>query len=105
MPFRIPGPVIGFEKTAYEVIEPGVEGVATLTVAIVRKGDLSQSSSVRVFTKDGNAESGKDYNPLSKGESLNFISRLTCTAGLARRALPSSACEWLITRADFVVAN
>lgn len=62
------GPVIGFEKTAYEVIEPGVEGVATLNVAVIRKGDSSQASSVRVFTKDGNAESGKDYNPLSKGQ-------------------------------------
>nr|XP_039265536.1 FRAS1-related extracellular matrix protein 2-like [Styela clava] len=59
-------PVIGFEKTTYEVTEPGVEGIATLSVAVIRKGDATQTSSVRFFTKDGNAESGKDYNPLSK---------------------------------------
>lgn len=64
------GPVITFEKTTYEVTEPGTEDdVAIVKVAVIRKGDLTQASSVRLFTKDGNADSGKDYNPISKGIS------------------------------------
>ena len=38
----------------------------------MRHGDRSEPSAVRVFTKDGNAESGKDYNPVSKGKKFLF---------------------------------
>ena len=65
-------PIIGFTKTIYDVTEPKRDNdgreEATVTVLVARHGDTSKQSIVRVYTKDGNAESGKDYNPLSTGE-------------------------------------
>jgi len=62
-------PIIGFAQTTYEVVEPENEDDETIVrIPVVRKGDLSQASVVRAYTKDGNARSGRDYTPVSKGE-------------------------------------
>ena len=42
--------------------------VALVRIPILRVGDSSKVSLVRVHTKDGSATSGEDYNPLSEGE-------------------------------------
>lgn len=61
-------PRIGFAKTTFEVVEPEHEDEEVfVSIPVVRTGDLSKVSVVRFFTKDGNAESGRDYNPVSKG--------------------------------------
>ena len=66
--FFYEGPLIKFEKTSYEVVEPSsIETVAVVKIKVVRVGDVSKTSKVRVFTRNGNAESGKDYNAFSKG--------------------------------------
>lgn len=44
--------------------------MAVVTIPIVRAGDTSKVSVVRVHTKDGSATSGEDYNPLSEGNDL-----------------------------------
>lgn len=63
------GPIISLEKSIYDVTEPANEGEeAIVHVLVQRHGDASKKSVVRLYTKDGNAESGKDYEPLSKGE-------------------------------------
>lgn len=49
--------------------EPQVKGeVARVKIPILRFGDTSKLSVVRVHTKDGSATSGEDYNPLSEGK-------------------------------------
>ena len=50
--------------------EPQVKGdVAVVKIPILRLGDTSKVSVVRVHTKDGSATSGEDYNPLSEGKT------------------------------------
>lgn len=41
--------------------------MTTVKIPILRLGDTSKVSVVRVHTKDGSATSGDDYNPLSEG--------------------------------------
>lgn len=54
--------------------EPQVKGdVAVVKIPILRTGDASKVSVVRVHTKDGSATSGEDYNPLSEGKNLVAI--------------------------------
>lgn len=51
--------------------EPQAKGdVAKLKIPILRFGDASKVSVVRVHTKDGSATSGDDYNPLSEGKKM-----------------------------------
>lgn len=51
--------------------EPQVKGdLAIVKIPILRVGDTSKVSLVRVHTKDGSATSGEDYNPLSEGENM-----------------------------------
>ncbi|XP_013413797.1 FRAS1-related extracellular matrix protein 2-like [Lingula anatina] len=62
-------PIIKFERTKYSVNEPMFSGeIATVEIPVVRLGDLSQTSIVRVHTKDGSAKSGpgNDYHGFSK---------------------------------------
>lgn len=40
-----------------------------MKLPILRLGDTSKVSVVRVHTKDGSATSGDDYNPLSEGNT------------------------------------
>uniref|UniRef100_A0AAV2MEB2 Calx-beta domain-containing protein n=1 Tax=Knipowitschia caucasica TaxID=637954 RepID=A0AAV2MEB2_KNICA len=60
-------PIIRFSETKFSVREPEEAGsVTVVTVPVVRLGDTSKVSLVRVHTKDGSAVSGEDYNPVSK---------------------------------------
>lgn len=64
-------PIIRFSEIKYSVREPQVKGdVAIVKIPVLRVGDTSKVSVVRVHTKDGSATSGEDYNPLSEGETL-----------------------------------
>ncbi|XP_068606888.1 FRAS1-related extracellular matrix protein 3 [Brachionichthys hirsutus] len=73
-------PVIRFSEIKYSVREPQVKGnMAIVKIPILRVGDTSKVSVVRVHTKDGSATSGDDYNPLSEdvvfkeGEKEHFV--------------------------------
>ncbi|XP_076151609.1 FRAS1-related extracellular matrix protein 3 [Alosa pseudoharengus] len=60
-------PIIRFSELKYSVREPQTSGeVAVVKVPVLRVGDTSKVSVVRVHTKDGSATSGEDYNPLSQ---------------------------------------
>ncbi|XP_031415899.1 FRAS1-related extracellular matrix protein 3 [Clupea harengus] len=60
-------PIIRFSELKYSVREPQVAGeIAVVKVPVLRLGDTSKVSVVRVHTKDGSATSGEDYNPLSE---------------------------------------
>lgn len=74
--------------------------VAVVRIPVMRVGDSSKVSVVRVHTKDGSAASGEDYHPISKGRALSSssaIARLShCrwTLGLnAREGYNSGAVE------------
>ncbi|KAL3876627.1 hypothetical protein ACJMK2_034445 [Sinanodonta woodiana] len=59
-------PTIQFEKAAYSLNEPSLTNqIVTMKIKVIRMGDLSATSSVRVSTRDGSAMSGVDYNPKS----------------------------------------
>ncbi|TNN89506.1 FRAS1-related extracellular matrix protein 2 [Liparis tanakae] len=73
-------PIIRFSEIKYSVREPQVKGnLAVVKIPILRVGDTSKVSLVRVHTKDGSAISGEDYNPLSEdvefkaGEKEHFV--------------------------------
>uniref|UniRef100_A0A8C5GZG1 Calx-beta domain-containing protein n=1 Tax=Gouania willdenowi TaxID=441366 RepID=A0A8C5GZG1_GOUWI len=60
-------PIIRFLETKFSVNEPKESGVvATVRIPVVRVGDTSKVSVVRVHTKDGSAVSGEDYYPVSQ---------------------------------------
>ncbi|KAM8897925.1 FRAS1-related extracellular matrix protein 2a [Spinachia spinachia] len=60
-------PIIRFLETKVSVSEPKEAGaVATVRIPVVRVGDASKVSVVRVHTKDGSATSGEDYFPVSQ---------------------------------------
>ncbi|KFM78096.1 FRAS1-related extracellular matrix protein 2, partial [Stegodyphus mimosarum] len=71
-------PIIKLEKNRYTVKEPEKAGESSiLKIPVVRSGDLSKLSLIRIHTKDGSAKSGVDYVPYSK--ELQFqpnVSRL-----------------------------
>ncbi|XP_032811128.1 FRAS1-related extracellular matrix protein 2-like [Petromyzon marinus] len=73
-------PIIRFNETKFSVKEPTeAGGVAVVRVPVVRVGDASKLSVVRVHTKDGSATSGEDYHPISEelefkeGETQHFV--------------------------------
>ncbi|XP_042355341.1 FRAS1-related extracellular matrix protein 2a [Plectropomus leopardus] len=60
-------PIIRFSETKFSVSEPKeASAVATVRIPVVRVGDTSKVSVVRVHTKDGSAISGEDYYPVSQ---------------------------------------
>ncbi|KAM4809143.1 extracellular matrix organizing protein FRAS1 [Rhinophrynus dorsalis] len=60
-------PTIEFEEAAYQVKEPQEpDGVATLNIKVIRRGDQNRTSKVRCSTRDGSAQSGVDYYPKSR---------------------------------------
>ncbi|XP_053702923.1 FRAS1-related extracellular matrix protein 2-like isoform X1 [Synchiropus splendidus] len=60
-------PIIRFLENKFSVSEPKEAGaLATIGVPVVRVGDTSKVSVVRVHTKDGSAVSGEDYYPVSR---------------------------------------
>lgn len=64
-------PIIRFVETKFSVTEPKeASTVATVRIPVVRVGDTSKVSVVRVHTKDGSAVSGEDYYPVSQGKIL-----------------------------------
>ncbi|KAM5311565.1 FRAS1-related extracellular matrix protein 2 [Glossophaga mutica] len=63
--------VIKFGETKFSVREPKDPGQsAVVRVPVVRQGDTSRVSVVRVHTRDGSATSGEDYLPVS--EEIEF---------------------------------
>ncbi|XP_044286604.1 FRAS1-related extracellular matrix protein 3 [Varanus komodoensis] len=73
-------PVIKFSEIKYSIQEPQEPGeIAVVKIPVLRLGDSSKVSIVRIHTKDGSATSGEDYNPMSndiefkEGETKHFI--------------------------------
>uniref|UniRef100_A0A8C5P024 Fras1 related extracellular matrix protein 2 n=1 Tax=Jaculus jaculus TaxID=51337 RepID=A0A8C5P024_JACJA len=63
--------VIKFGETKFSVTEPKEPGEsAVVRIPVIRQGDTSKVSIVRVHTKDGSATSGEDYLPMS--EEIEF---------------------------------
>ncbi|XP_028977079.2 FRAS1-related extracellular matrix protein 2 [Esox lucius] len=72
--------IIKFGETKFSVSEPKEAGsVSAVKIPVLRLGDTSQVSVVRVHTKDGSAVSGEDYHPVSedvkfkKGETKHIV--------------------------------
>ncbi|XP_068172836.1 FRAS1-related extracellular matrix protein 2b [Antennarius striatus] len=60
-------PIIRFGESKFSVNEPKESGkVSVVKVPVLRVGDSSKVSVVRVHTKDGSATSGEDYHPISE---------------------------------------
>jgi len=69
-PSPSPEPIIRFAETKFSLSEPKeAGGTAVVRIPLVRLGDTSKVSVVRVHTKDGSAVSGEDYNPISQGRA------------------------------------
>ncbi|XP_069098697.1 FRAS1-related extracellular matrix protein 3 [Pleurodeles waltl] len=73
-------PIIKFSEIKYSIKEPQEPGeIAVVKIPILRLGDSSKVSIVRIHTKDGSATSGEDYNPMSEdiefkeGETEHFV--------------------------------
>lgn len=61
--------IIRFGETKFSVSEPKESGqVSVVKILVLRVGDTSKVSVVRVHTKDGSATSGEDYHPISEGK-------------------------------------
>ncbi|XP_076002015.1 FRAS1-related extracellular matrix protein 2b [Genypterus blacodes] len=59
--------IIRFGETKFSVNEPKESGqVSVVKIPVLRIGDASKVSVVRVHTKDGSATSGEDYHPISE---------------------------------------
>uniref|UniRef100_A0A7N9ALJ2 FRAS1 related extracellular matrix 2b n=1 Tax=Mastacembelus armatus TaxID=205130 RepID=A0A7N9ALJ2_9TELE len=59
--------IIRFGETKFSVNEPKESGqVSVVKIPVLRAGDASKVSVVRVHTKDGSATSGEDYHPISE---------------------------------------
>ncbi|PKU40739.1 fras1-related extracellular matrix protein 2 [Limosa lapponica baueri] len=72
--------IIKFGETKFSVSEPkDIRQVAVVKIPVLRLGDTSKVSVVRVHTKDGSATSGEDYHPISEeiefkeGETQHFV--------------------------------
>uniref|UniRef100_A0A8C5TK83 FRAS1 related extracellular matrix 2 n=1 Tax=Malurus cyaneus samueli TaxID=2593467 RepID=A0A8C5TK83_9PASS len=72
--------IIKFGETKFSVSEPkDTRQVAIVRIPVLRLGDTSKVSVVRVHTKDGSATSGEDYHPVSEeiefkeGETQHFV--------------------------------
>ncbi|XP_029458608.1 FRAS1-related extracellular matrix protein 2 [Rhinatrema bivittatum] len=63
--------IIKFGETKFSVSEPKEPGkIVVIKIPVLRLGDTSKVSIVRIHTKDGSATSGEDYNPVS--EEIEF---------------------------------
>ncbi|XP_054649210.1 FRAS1-related extracellular matrix protein 2b isoform X1 [Dunckerocampus dactyliophorus] len=72
--------VIKFGETKFSVNEPKERGqISVVRIPVLRVGDFSKVSVVRVHTKDGSATSGDDYHPISEevvfraGDTLHHV--------------------------------
>lgn len=79
--------MIKFGETKFSVTEPSEPGESVVVkIPVVRQGDTSKVSIVRVHTKDGSATSGEDYHPVSEGTGLlGSVSSWIVTALLGLR--------------------
>ena len=60
--------IIKFGETKFSVSEPKEPGQSVvIKIPVIRQGDTSKVSIVRVHTKDGSVTSGEDYHPVSEG--------------------------------------
>ncbi|XP_077403528.1 FRAS1-related extracellular matrix protein 2-like [Vanacampus margaritifer] len=60
-------PIVRFSETEFSASEPtAAGGTAVVRISVVRLGDASKVSVVRVHTEDGSAMSGEDYHPVSQ---------------------------------------
>ncbi|XP_012790681.2 FRAS1-related extracellular matrix protein 2 [Sorex araneus] len=63
--------IIKFGETKFSISEPKEAGQSVvIRIPVIRQGDTSKVSVVRVHTKDGSATSGEDYHPVS--EEIEF---------------------------------
>lgn len=63
-----------FGEAKFSVNEPNENGqVSILKIPVLRVGDSSKVSIVRVHTKDGSATSGEDYHPISEGKKRTRV--------------------------------
>nr|XP_020040117.1 FRAS1-related extracellular matrix protein 2 [Castor canadensis] len=63
--------IIKFGETKFSVTEPKEPSESVIVkIPVIRQGDTSKVSIVRVHTKDGSATSGEDYHPVS--EEIEF---------------------------------
>ncbi|XP_004680391.1 PREDICTED: FRAS1-related extracellular matrix protein 2 [Condylura cristata] len=76
----LPEAIIKFGETKFSISEPKEPGQSSVVkIPVIRQGDTSKVSIVRVHTKDGSAISGEDYHPVSEeiefkeGENQHFI--------------------------------
>ncbi|XP_077014161.1 FRAS1-related extracellular matrix protein 2 [Tamandua tetradactyla] len=59
--------IIKFGETKFSVSEPKEPGQSVIIkIPVIRQGDTSKVSVVRVHTRDGSATSGGDYHPMSQ---------------------------------------
>lgn len=66
--------MIKFSEIKYNIQEPQEAGeIAVVKIPVLRLGDSSKVSIVRIHTKDGSAISGEDYNPMSEGKTILWI--------------------------------
>ncbi|KAJ7397736.1 hypothetical protein BTVI_132560 [Pitangus sulphuratus] len=66
--------VIKFGETKFSVSEPkDTRQLAVVKIPVLRLGDTSKVSVVRVHTKDGSATSGEDYHPISEAATLGYL--------------------------------
>lgn len=66
--------IIKFGETKFSVSEPeNTRQIAVVKIPVLRLGDTSKVSVVRVHTKDGSATSGEDYHPISEGRIIQMI--------------------------------
>ena len=64
--------MIGFSEPSYKTEEPSSNDATVIkSITVLRSGDLSRTSIVRVSTKDNTAIAGVDYKP--KTETLTFL--------------------------------
>lgn len=64
--------IIKFGETKFSVSEPKDPGQSVvIKIPVIRQGDTSKVSIVRVHTKDGSATSGEDYHPVSEGRGVS----------------------------------
>lgn len=67
-------PVIQFTKERVFVVGPAVEGANIEALITVKKtGDPDAQSKVRVYTLDGSAKAGKDYQPVTEVNKIFFF--------------------------------
>lgn len=71
--------IIKFGETKFSVREPQAPGQsAVVKIPVIRQGDTSKVSTVRVHTKDGSATSGEDYHPVSEGMGPQGLRAVGC---------------------------